>query len=161
MEIWVRDFLNTSMSWSLGRAPQGLDLWVSGIKGWFQWWQVLFLRVGVVGILPLLNSLRDASRIPLGILDLLQRLGIRRAPNIDEIEESEGRIKRASCLLSDFVRLDNAFCPIQGLLSKLFDVGLGRGIVYNGIFVRVFVLGLVRGGARVKVSQRVLPRRIL
>lgn len=45
-------------------------------------------------------------------------------------------------ILCDPVRFHNPFRAIKGVLGKLFDIRLPRNVVYNGVFVGIFCLGL-------------------
>jgi hypothetical protein len=142
------------------RPTQHLHFGIIRVQLWLRF-EFLRFRVRLVWVLSVLDRLRYAGRIPFRVLDLLLCLLVGRSPDVYEVEEGCGGIEGlrglpgpllarlgsqdAPYILSNFVRLDNALCPIQGLLCELLDVGLAGRIVDDGVLGCVFSLGLRRG----------------
>lgn len=101
------------------------------------------LGVRLVGVLALADGLEDARGVPLGELDLLQRLGIGRAPLAREVEKGRGGVECVGRLSRHLVCAQSALGAIKCLLRKLLDIGLACVIIDNGIVVGVGSLGLL------------------
>jgi hypothetical protein len=116
-------------------------------------------RIRLVGVFPLLYRLDNARRIPFGVLDLLLRLLVHRAPYVRDVEEGCCGVKRCCGLpgipsagdsiksenlsiLCHSIGLHNPFCSVKGFLGELLDVCLPGGIICHGVFARVLCLGL-------------------
>lgn len=124
-------------------------------------WRLLLLWVGLVGVLPLLNSFEDARSMELGIEDLLVCFGVGRTPYLNKLKECRGCQKRVGGLPGDgvssrhvckktpraalpghLVRFYGALSSIKRFLRELLDVGLARDIVYDGVVCSILCLGL-------------------
>lgn len=78
-----------------------------------------------------------------GVLDLLRNLWLDFSPLAEEVEEGRSSFKRVRSGPRDAVGAHGSPSPIEGLLGKHLDIGLGGIVVDNGVIVRVFGLGLL------------------
>lgn len=113
------------------------------------------LGVGLIGVLALADGLEDTGGVPLCKLDLLQRLGVGRAPFAGEVEKSGCRVKGVGRLSVErrqpsvhvvvetkrrntprhFVCAQSPLGAAKRVLGKLLDVCLAGVIVHDGVVV--------------------------